>query len=121
MLPMKGQRVTTSMKGSSDKVKSSEDVQLLQNKLRSRYQNTIEIFNDDHENGESAREAVKDPDFDEYQDIEGKNKDDSSKTKSIKESLHANQLADWFVQVKREQQRNCPESQSISVRAMGRA
>ena len=118
---MSRQQVTTSMNGSSDKVKSPEDTQLHQNKLRSRYQNTIETFNDDHENGESAREAVKDPDFDEYQDIEGKNKDDSSKTKFIKESMHANQLADWFVQVEREQQRSCPKSQSTSVRAMGRA
>ena len=57
MLPMKGQQVTTSMNGSSDRVKSSEDIQPHQNKLRSRYQNAIETFNDDQENGESAREV----------------------------------------------------------------
>ena len=36
---------------------------------------------------------MKDPDFDEYQYIERKNKDDSGKTKFIRESMHANQHA----------------------------
>ena len=95
MQPMKKLQVTTSMNGSSNKVKPSEDTQLLQNKFTSEYRNISETFKEDYEEKESARE---DPTFDEYQDMKGKNEDDDDKTNSTKESTQANQFADLVTQ-----------------------
>ena len=51
--------------------------------------------------------------FMQYQDQEGKNKDEENKTKFIKNAgTYANQFADWSTQAKQEQQRSCPETQS---------
>ena len=115
---MKGQQVTTSMNGSSDRVESSEDIQLLQNKFTQEYRSISETFKEDYEEEESARE---DPTIDEYQDMEGKNEDDDDKTNFIKESTHANQFADLVAQAGLEQQRSCSRSQSMSVKGTGRA
>ena len=117
MLPMKGQRVTAFMNGSSDRVKSSEDIRLLQNKFTPAYRSISETFKEDYEEKESARE---DPTIDVYQDMEGKNKDDDDKTNFTKESMHANQFADLVAQPGLEQQRSCSRYQSMSVKGTGR-
>ena len=114
MQSMKKLQVTTSMNGLSDKVKPSEDIQLLQNEFTSEYRSIYETFKEDYEEEESARE---DPTIDEYQDMEGKNEDD--KTNFIKESTHTNQFADLVSQAELEQQRSCSKSQSMSVKGTG--
>ena len=118
MQSMKKLQVTTSMNGLSDKVKPSEDIQLLQNEFTSEYRSIYENFKEDYEEEESARE---DPTIDEYQDMEGKNEDDDDKTNFIKESTHTNQFADLVSQAELEQQRSCSKSQSMSVKGTGRA
>ena len=118
MQPMKKLQVTTSMNGLSDKVKPSEDIQLLQNEFTSEYRSIYETFKEDYEEEESARE---DPTIDEYQDMKGKNEDDDDKTNFIKESTHTNQFADLVAQAELEQQRSYSKSQSMSVKGTGRA
>ena len=41
-------------------------------------------FKDDNKKEENPREALEDPDFDEYQDMKGREEDDEHKTKTIK-------------------------------------
>ena len=106
------------MNASSNKVKSSEDTQLLQNKFTSEYRNISETFKEDYEEKESARE---DPTIDEYQDMKGKKEDDNGKPKSTNESMRVNHFADLLVHVELEQLSNCSRFQSKPVKETGRA
>ena len=106
------------MNGSSDRVRSSEDIRLLQNKFTSAHRSISETSKEDYEEKESARE---DPTIDEYQDMKGKKEDDNGKSKSINKSMHANQFADLIVHVELEQRTNCSRSQSMPVKETGRA
>ena len=54
-----------------------------------------------------------------YQDMKGKKEDDNGKSKSIRESMHANQFADLLVHVELEQRTNCSRSQSMPVKETG--
>ena len=54
-----------------------------------------------------------------YQDMKGKKEDDNGKSKSIRESMHANQSADSLVHVELKQRTNCSRSQSMPVKETG--
>ena len=113
MLPMKGQQVTTSLNGSSDRVKSSEDIQLLQNKFTPKYRSISETFKEDYEEEESARE---DPTIDEYHNMTRKEEDDSGGPKSTNESMRINPFADFPNHAELEQQADCSRFQLMQVR-----
>ena len=64
--------------------RSEGSTEPLQNRFTFKYKNTTKSFKNDNEKEEGSSEALEDPDFDEYQDMEERNKDDESKTKVIK-------------------------------------
>ena len=69
----------------SVKVRPEGNTKPLQSRFISECQNIMKIFEENNENEENSRETAKDPDFDEYHDIEGKNKDEE-KTRKIKQN-----------------------------------
>ena len=101
------------MRNSSDGVRSSEDIRLLQNKPTSAHRSIFKTNEEDYEGKESARE---DPTIDEYQDMKGKKEDDNDKSKSISESMHTKQFDDPLLHVELEQRTNCTRPQSMPVR-----
>ena len=48
----------------------------------------MNTFKDDNEKEENHREALEDPNFDEYQDMKGREEDDERKSKTIKNQTH---------------------------------
>ena len=64
--------------------RSEGSTEPLQNRFTFKYKNTTKSFKNDNEKEEGSSEALEDPNFDECQDIEERNKDDESKTKIIK-------------------------------------
>ena len=60
----------------------------LQNRFTFKYKNLMNTFKDDNEKEENHREALEDPNFDEYQDMKGREEDDERKSKTIKNQTH---------------------------------
>ena len=83
-LPRRRQQETRTTMSLNAEARSEGNTEPLQNRFTSKYKNTTKSFKDGNEKEESPREALEDPDFDEYQDEEGRNKDDKSKTKVSK-------------------------------------
>ena len=79
--PTRRQRETKTTLSSSAKARPEGNIEPLQSRFMSECQNITRIFKKNNENEENSRETAKDPDFDEYHDIEGKNKDEEKKTK----------------------------------------
>ena len=109
------------------KARPDGNIKPLQSGFMSRCQNITKISEKSNKNEENSRETARDPDFDEYQDQEGKNKDEENKTKFNKKAgTYASQFTDWSMQLTRlnaigatqfsrarqEQQRSCPGSRS---------
>ena len=72
------------MMSSNTEARSEGSTEPLQNRFTFKYKNTTKSFKNDNKKEEGSSEALEDPDFDEYQDIEGRKEDDESKTKIIK-------------------------------------
>ena len=64
--------------------RSEWNTELLQNRFTHKYKSITKSFKDRNEKEENPREAWEDPDFDEYQDMKGREEDDEHKTKTIK-------------------------------------
>ena len=125
--PTRRQQETKTTLSSSAKARPEGNTKPLQSRFISECQNITKISKKNNENEENSRETAKDPDFDEYHDIEGKNKDEENKTKFNKKAgTYASQFTDWssqltrlnaigatqFSRARQEQQRSCPESRS---------
>ena len=64
--------------------RSEDSTEPLQSRFISKYKDLMNSFKDDNKEEENPKEAWEDPDFDEYQDMKGREEDDEHKTKTIK-------------------------------------
>ena len=100
--PTRRQQETKTTLSSSAKARPEGNTKPLQSRFISECQNITKISKKNNENEENSRETAKDPDFDEYHDIEGKNKDEENKTKFNKKAgTYASQFTDWSSQLTR--------------------
>ena len=103
--PTKRQQETKTTLSSSAKERPEGNTKPLQRRFISECQIITKISKKNNENEENARETAKDPDFDEYQDKEGKNKDEENKDDENKTKLNktadtcASQFTDWSAQL----------------------
>ena len=69
-LSRRRQQETRTMMSSNAEARSEGSTEPLQNRFTSKYKNVMNSFKDDNKKEENPREALEDPDFDEYRDIE---------------------------------------------------
>ena len=87
------------MMSQNTEARSEGSTEPLQNRFTSKYKNLMNSFKDDNKKEENPREAWEDPDFDEYQDMKGREEDDEHKTKTIENQtrLHSSPMIDPVV------------------------